>query len=493
MFKDNLVACSQGILRGEPLDGVTVFRGVPFAMPPVGNLRWRAPQPPSPWRGIRPAVQFSAIPVQVRGHFADPYEPAWQSEDCLYLNIWTPASGTNDKLPVLVWFYGGSYQGGHADDPTFDGTGYAKKGVITVTVNYRVGLMGFLCHPDMRRENPDGVSGNFGVLDQIAALKWVNENIGAFGGDPSKITIAGQSAGSASVCCLMCSPKASGLFQQAICESGDVFQPERDIPFSDAEQIGIKLAGHFGCKSLEELRAIPFTELVRADYDAAVAVTGRGCTPVIDGVIIPESQCNMILRNKAAKIPLLVGTNADEGHHGPPGDYINRIVSMLDLPGDLYPAGECAEESAGRLCRDYWYARHLAWAKIRSIDYGLPTWQYVFFRGIGSRGAIHSLELPYVFQTLGRQGAMRAQCTEKDYMLSEIMSNYWVNFIRNGDPNGPGLPRWDAKAEGTGHMRFGIECRMADDYFRDEHKIICPAVYRWMKGRARQGDAASAG
>jgi len=485
MFKDNLVTCSQGMLRGEAIDGITVFRGVPFAQPPVGALRWRAPQPPSPWKGVRPAVQFSAIPVQVSIPLPGRNEPLWQSEDCLYLNIWTPASGPDEKLPVLVWFYGGAYQVGHADEPTYDGTGYAKKGVVTVTVNYRVGLMGFLCHPDMRHESPDGSGGNFGALDQIAALKWVNENICAFGGDPSRVTIAGQSAGSASACCMMCSPKASGLFQQAICQSGDVFQPERDITFEDAARTGIKLAEHFGCKSLDELRAIPFTELVREGFDAAVAVSGSGCTPVIDGVIIPESQGDIILKNKAARIPLLVGTNADEGYHGPAGDYINRIVSMLGLPEDLYPAGERAAESAGRLCNDYWYARHLAWARIRSIDYGLPTWQYVFHRGTETTGAMHGLELPYVFQTLGKEGVARAQCTDKDHALSEIMSDYWVNFIRSGDPNGPGLPHWEAKAEGVGHMRLDLECHMTEDYFCDAHEITCPAVHRWMKERGK--------
>jgi len=481
MFQDNLVTCAQGILRGEEKDCVTVFRGVPFAQPPVGDLRWRAPQPPHAWKGIRPAVQFSAMPVQRKGNFGGQYEPVWQSEDCLYLNIWTPASGPEEKLPIFVWFYGGSYQGGRADDPSYDGTGFAKNGVITVTVNYRVGVLGFLCHPDMRKES---AGGNFGLLDQIAALEWIRDNIAAFGGDPAKVTIGGQSAGSASVNNLMCSPKSRGLIRGAINQSGDVFQPERDITFDEAAQIGVELQKYFGCTSLDGLRELPADQFTRHDYDAAQAVTGRGCTPVIDGVIIPEAQGNMLLRGKAAEIPILIGTNADEGSGGGPG-YVERVTAMLGLPKEMYPQGENPRAVTMRLARDYWYGRHLAWVKIRTENLKLPTWQYVFARKDRERGAQHGMEIPFVFRTLETcaTGEM-SEYTTGDYALMDIISGYWTNFIKTGNPNGEGLPGWDAKAENTGHMRLDLECRMEGDYFLEDHPVVCPAVYKWMKGRA---------
>ena len=241
MFTNNIVSCGQGALRGKDCGGITAFLGVPFAKPPVGELRWREPQPPSRWRGVRCAEYHQAAPLQTYGGFDNGIETAYLSEDCLYLNIYTPASETDRDYPVYVWFYGGSYQGGRADDPLFCGARLAKSGVIAITVNYRVNIFGFLCHPDMRAESPYGTGGNFGLLDQIAALAWIRSNITAFGGDPDRITIGGHSAGSASVNNLLCSPMSRGLFARAINESGDVFQPERDITFDTAAELGVRL------------------------------------------------------------------------------------------------------------------------------------------------------------------------------------------------------------------------------------------------------------
>ncbi|NLO46953.1 MAG: carboxylesterase family protein [Clostridiales bacterium] len=482
MFKDNIVYCKQGLLRGASENGITVFRGVPFAQPPVGALRWREPQPPHSWGGIRPAVSFSAIPVQRHFGFGGNEAQLWQSEDCLYLNIWTPGLDPEDKLPVFVWFYGGAYMGGRADDPSYDGSGFAKKGVIAVTVNYRVGTLGFLCHPDMKSESPYGTGGNFGLLDQIEALKWLRVNITAFGGDPSKITIGGQSAGSNSCNNLMCSPLSRDLFRYAINQSGDVFQSDRDISFDAASSGGLRLAAHFGCKTLNELRKLPVSEITRGDYDAGMA-TGAVCTPVIDGAVIPESQGNMLLRNKSMRIPIILGSNLDEGSSGP-GDYLKTVTDRFGLPKGMYPGGEKTSESVMRLARDYWYARHLAWAKIRTEDLKIPTWQYVFARRQEPMGAMHGAEIPYAFQTLYNNPNPMFKYTEQDTRLMDIISSYWANFIKTGDPNGEGLPRWDKKIPDSGHMRLDLDCYMEGDYIHVEDSVVFPVVYKWMKARA---------
>jgi para-nitrobenzyl esterase len=481
MFKDNIVNCKQGLLCGSFENGVSVFRGVPFARPPVGLLRWREPQAPLPWEGVREALAFRPIPMQRNFGFGNE-APSEKSEDCLYLNIWTPASAPEDSLPVFVWFYGGAYMGGRADDPSFDGTGFAEKGIITVTVNYRVGTLGFLCHPDMKAESPYGSGGNFGLLDQIEALKWLRENLSAFGGDPEKITIGGQSAGSNSCNNLMCSPLSRGLFRYAINQRGDVFQSDRDISFDEAAKGGLRLAELLGCKSLDGLRKLPVSEITRDDYDAGMAA-GAVCTPVIDGVVIPQSQGNMLLRNKAMRIPIILGSNLDEGSSGP-GDYLKAITERFNIPKDMYPGGEKTPDSVMRLARDYWYARHLAWAKIRTEDLNIPTWQYVFARRQEPFGAMHGAEIPYAFRTLFKNPNPKTKYTEQDSMLMDIVSSYWANFIKTGDPNGEGLPCWNQKAPDSGHMRLDLDCRMEADYVREEDKVVFPLIYKWMKARA---------
>ena len=489
MFKNNIVSVKQGALLGKDAgSGVTAFLGVPFAKPPVGSLRWREPQKPDSWRGVRPATQYMAGPIQSYGFTdEDGYETAYYSEDCLYLNIWTPASSKDEKLPVFVWYYGGSYQGGRADDPSFVGTGLAEKGVITVTVNYRVNVFGFLCHPDMKNESSYKTGGNFGFLDQVEALVWLRENIENFGGDPEQITIGGQSAGSASCNNLMSSPLSIGLFSKAINQSGDVLQPERDITFDDAAKGGVILAEHFGCTSLDELRKIPAEEFVKLNFDVAINVLHVPCTPVIDGVVIPMSQGNTLLRGLGAKIPIMIGSNEDEGSGGGPG-YKERILGRFNLSEELYKEDEENPRKATMLlARDYWYARHLGWTKIRSEDLGLPTWQYVYARKDGKMGAMHGAEIPYVFRTLdiAETGKRRLPYEEGDYKLMDIISSYWANFIKTGDPNGEGLPKWDIKTENSGHMRLDLECGMErEDYLHENDKYVCPAVYEWLKKRA---------
>lgn len=489
MFKNNIVSCKQGALSGRDAGGgITAFLGVPFAKPPVGSLRWHQPHRPDSWRGVRRADQYRAAPIQAYGFIdSDGYETAHYSEDCLYLNIWTPASSKDDKLPVFVWFYGGSYQGGRADDPSFVGTNLAQNGIIVVTVNYRVNVFGFLCHPDMKKESSYKTGGNFGFLDQVESLTWIRENIENFGGDPEKITIGGQSAGSASCNNLMVSPLSKDLFSKAINQSGDVFQPERDITFDEAAKGGVKLCEHFGCKTLDELRQIPAESFVRLNFDISINLLNIPCTPVIDGVVIPIAQGNILLRNKAAKIPILIGTNEDEGSGGGPG-YKQRILSRFNLSEDFYKEDpENPRKATMELARDYWYARHLAYAHIRSEDYNLSTWQYVYARKDGDFGAMHGAEIPYVFRTLDacETGKRRLPYEKGDYQLMDIISGYWSNFIKTGNPNGDGLPKWDIRTKDSGYMRIDLKCQMEkNDYLHENDKYLYPRVYEWMKKRA---------
>jgi len=477
MMNETLAVTEYGTLRGEVINGVRVFKGVPYALPPVGGLRWRAAEKPAPWLGIRNALEFMPAPLQRAGRPGEEITDACYSEDCLYLNIWAPAEGENNA--VFVWFYGGSYQAGRADDPTFDGTELAKRGIVVVTVNYRVNVFGFLCHPDMKLNGPRE-HGNFGLTDQIASLEWVKENIAAFGGDPSRINIGGQSAGSASVNNLMVSPLSKDLLAGVLDQSGDVFQPERDITFDQAAEDGLRLQEYLGCKSLQEMRELPASALLRQDFEAAGELHIM-CTPVIDGYVIPIAQSRILLRNEAAQIPIMIGTCQDEGSGGGPG-YRQRNIERFGLPEELYP--DDSMPVVRRLARDYWYSRHLAWIEIRAGEHRLPTWHYNFARSIAPVNANHGTEMPYMFGTMenGCFGG-RLTYTEEDYKLRDIMLGYWSNFMKNGDPNGEGLPFWPRKTEEPVHMKLDLTCEMESDYYFPVHEVICPKVSAWMRGR----------
>ncbi len=488
MMTDRIVETRQGRLQGIPGrdSSVTVFRGVPYAQPPVGPLRWREPQPPRRWYGIRPADHFGPIAVQKGAQFIPecPIEDIYESEDCLFLNLWVPENA--DGAAVLVWFYGGAFQGGFGSDTMFDGESFARQGVIVVTLNYRVGLMGFLPHPDSRKESPG--MGNFGLLDQIAALQWVRDNIAAFGGDPGRVTIAGQSAGGGSVCNLIASPLAAGLFCRAITESGDSAMPGPARYRGDPAEIGLAVAKQLGDGSLESLRKLPSHDPVRADYDAAIALAGQSCVPIVDGAILPEEPWRRLNSARGNNVPMLVGSNLDEGFLGGPGaDYeaalsafgaeAEQILRAWPRPAD--PKDEAQMLTA--LGSVQWKLRLAVWARLRAERLALPTWQYQFCLRPGGFPARHSAELAYVFNSFAAHTPRKASIfgANADHALAEAMNRYWANFIRTGDPNGEGLSVWASKAEAPErHMRFDHEWGMADDLAEPREALVLPSVRR---------------
>jgi para-nitrobenzyl esterase len=455
---------------------VHFFKGIPFAAPPVGVLRWRAPQPAVPWNGVRDCTKFGASPMQNKPvpfymwveEYLIPEKPI--SEDCLYLNVWTAARTVKERRPVLVFIYGGAFTSGGGNVPIYDGEAMAKKGVVFVTANYRVGIFGFFSHPELTRESGHGASGNYALMDQIAALKWIRSNIAAFGGDPDNITIAGQSAGSMSVNCLVASPLARGLFQRAIAESGANFGRD-NVTLAAAEAEGQKLAQKLGAgswgaassgaASLDSLRAIPAEELQQK---------GQGrWGPVVDGYVLPEAIADIFLEKKSNPVDLLTGWNQDEGFIFGPSqkadiykqDIMKQYGSDADAVLKYYPAEDdsVAAVSQVYLSRDIVFGRqNYAWAVIAS-GLGEKVYVYRFVRkpptspGGRNWGAFHTGEVPYAYDNLK---FVKRPFEPADYNLAEEMSSYLVNFARTGDPNGAGLPKWEPfSREGGKIVIFG--------------------------------------
>src|SRR6476646_3500058 len=297
-----------GVLEGVDESGIKTFKGVPFAAPPVGALRWKEPQPVQNWSGVRKADKFGprAMELPIFGDMN--FRSNGVSEDCLYLNVWTPAKTGNEKLPVLVYFYGGGFIAGDGSEPRYAGESLARKGIVTLTVNYRLGIFGFFAHPELTKESPHHASGNYGLLDQSAALQWVQKNIVAFGGDPKKVTIAGESAGSFSVSAQMASPLSRNIIAGAIGESGSLLGLNQTVPLKDAEKTGADFATSVKANSLEELRAIPADQLMKATANAAF-----GRFPItVDGYFFPKSPLEIYETGEEAHIPLLVGWNSEE-------------------------------------------------------------------------------------------------------------------------------------------------------------------------------------
>lgn len=450
------VKVEQGQLEGRSEDGLAVYRGIPFAAPPVGNLRWRAPQPAAKWSGVRQADKFG--PQCVQGGFGP--APKDMSEDCLYLNVWSPAKKPTDKVPVLVWIYGGGFAAGGTSIPGYSGEVLAKKGVVLVSIAYRVGSLGFLAHPELSAESAQHVSGNYGLLDMIAALKWVRKNIAAFGGDPNKVTIFGESAGGIAVSMLCASPLAKGLFDGAISESGGSFGPPRAAggpgenmrPLSSAEKDGLAFQENAGANSLAELRKLPPEKILAATRGMA--------WPNIDGWVIPSDQVTLYDAKKFNDVPVLVGYNSDEGlsfsHFNSPQDYIaatrQRYGSFADRLLQAYPAGDKGHPKSARdLARDAAFGWHTwTWARKQSSLGKSKAYLYYFDQhpdyAVGSPqegyGAWHGRDVPYVFGHLN--DLQNETPTEADRKTSDLMVTYWTNFAKYGDPNGQGVPAWPA-------------------------------------------------
>ena len=444
-----------GLIQGTREEGLTVYRGIPFAAPPVGDLRWRAPQPAAKWDGVRQATMFASGPIQAWG------PPAGKSEDCLYLNIWTPARSATDRIPVLVWIYGGGFNGGSTSEPVYSGEQLAGKGVVLVSIAYRVGQLGFLAHPELSNESPDHVSGNYGLLDMIAGLQWVQKNIAAFGGDPEKVTIFGESAGGIAVSMLCVSPLAKGLFHGAISQSGGSFGPTRRTTYpgenmkrlSDAERAGVVYADSAGVSSIAQLRKIA--------ADKLPAIRGLAW-PVVDGYVIPDDQYRLYEAGTFNDTPILVGYNSDEGASfmppKTPGEYIAAVETRYGpFAEDLlkaYPvAPNAVPKTARDLARDAAFGWHTwSWAQLQS-KLGKAKAFYYFFdqhpdypvdSPKAGYGSPHGQDVAYVFRHLDPSNP---QTTKTDLEISEAMATYWTNFARYGDPNGATVPEWPAFSE----------------------------------------------
>jgi len=457
---DEPVHLNSGLVSGVAGSNasVRVFRGIPYAAPPVGKLRWRAPQPVARWGGVRKADQFGAICMQAafRGGATatPPANPPKMSEDCLFLNVWTAAPSASERRPVMVWIHPGGYNTGSGSTPGYDGEALAKKGIVLVTINYRLGVFGFFSHPELTKESENHASGNYGLMDEVAALQWVQKNIAAFGGDPHRVTVFGDSAGSASIANLLGSPRAKGLFQRASGESGAwmgiSLQPTRTL--AEAEQAGVKMAEELHTKSLEELRAMPAEDLLKG---------GRGAGVVIDGWFIPQDVATTFAEGKQNDVPLIVGSNKDEGtfflQPTTAEKFIERSRTRFGGQADaflkLYPAGSDEEASASQLAafRDELAFVMRVWARAQAKTGHSKTFVYYFTHqppapvgatsrgGFGS-GATHGSEAQYIFQNL----LLPRAWTDLDRQVSDVMSSYWVNFATTGDPNRKGLAKWPA-------------------------------------------------
>src|SRR5580704_18064097 len=431
-------------------DDVRVYKGIPYAAPPVGDLRWREPRPASHWDGVRKADEFSAVCMQQQRGPAGASAPA-PSEDCLYLNIWTGAKSASERRPVIVWSYGGAFTGGAGSVPMYDGNALARKGVVVVTYNYRLGVFGFLATPELTKESGHNASGNYAMMDMATVLRWVQKNIANFGGDPKRVTIDGESAGAMLVSAMVGSPEGKGLFHRAIAQSGAWMGISigHMTTLAAAEESGKKLAQAEGAASLADLRAKPADELLK---------NGRGPFAIIvDGWYVPEDLSLTYAHHKENDVDILVGSNLDEGTFFSRGPVKaeqfsetakRRFADQADAYMKLYPSSSDAEAGTSQLAsfRDEmgWHMRE--WAQLQSARGKGKAYLYFFTHvppsapGQPSRGATHAADLAYMFDNPAPNGTW----TDTDKQLAETMSSYWVNFAATGDPNGKGLPEWPA-------------------------------------------------
>ncbi len=456
------VEVTGGTIEGTARDGILIYKGIPFAAPPVGDLRWKAPAPVEPWTGVKKTDAFACACMQPSGTMGN---TAPVSEDCLYLNVWTPAKKTDENLPVIYWVHGGGYVGGSTSTPMYDGTGFAKKGVVLVSVAYRLGAFGFLAHPELSSESGNG-SGSYGMLDMIAGLKWVNENITRFGGDPSNVTIIGHSAGGAAISLLAASPLTRGLFHRTICMSGGSFTPLQTstrngaglgIPSLElAESTGEELLTQLGLSDIAAARALSAEDFQEKLSGGAEGMRFR---PAADGYVTPNDLYSLYQAGKFNDTPVLLGHTSDEmGSFGPvenktPEEFEKQIREQYGSRADTilaaYPHSTDAE--ATRASKDIrndgsfnWNT--WTWSRLQS-RYGKGNayqYYYDYHPGSPDSGSGHGSDVPYAFQTLGGPAG---EPGPEDLKLSDMISSFWVNFARTGNPNNPGLPEWPAFTE----------------------------------------------
>jgi para-nitrobenzyl esterase len=444
-----VVRTDTGRIAGVVREDVKTFLGIPYAVPPVGDLRWRAPQPAKPWQGVRPAVAYSPVCRQNVDWIKEP-----QSEDCLYLNVWAPAKAGKKPLPVMVWIHGGGFHGGSGSQALYEGAALTHRGVIVVTINYRLGVFGFFAHPELSAEAPDHASGNQGIRDQIAALGWVKRNIAAFGGDPKRITIFGESAGSDAVVLLTTSPPAKGLFQRAIGESGG---PGTMPDLKSAETLGVAFAAAQNAAHIADLRALPADALVKLPWSAQ---------PNIDGAALPDNPDAIFTAHRQNDVPVLAGWNSEEGVDLAPDMFgtkeftaanhaalLKRVIGT-DPPSWLlqfYPGATDVEarDSIIRFSTDIMGWQMWQWAKMTKNGKIKPAYLYHYIHwpaepatpcGYGCKAG-HGAEVRFVFDHLGQDA--RAW-TAADRAMADRIVRYWTNFAKTGDPNGEGLPEWAA-------------------------------------------------
>jgi para-nitrobenzyl esterase len=494
--------------------GVRSFKGIPFAQPPVGDLRWREPQPVKNWKGVRKADQFGPRCMQRTSPTADYwFRSDGMSEDCLYLNVWTPAKSGKERLPVLVYVFGGGFQNGDGSEPRYDGESMAGKGIVAVTVNYRTNIFGFFSHPELTKESPHHASGNYGLLDQVAALEWVRRNIAAFGGDPKQVTIAGESAGAISVSALMASPLSRNLIAGAIGESGAMFSSLPPRPLAETEQDGVKFAASAGAASLAGLRAMTAEQIQEAVAKSASVRFSSN----LDGHFLPRTLADIFAAGEQSKVPLLAGSNSEEqparsvlGASEPTQE--NFADAVRKLYGDrasevLKVYAPSTPEDVLEAATDLASARFVGhstwkWTELQMKTGGKPVYRYLYARirpkflaaanqpsggadaaapGRGGpaappRGAAHSSEIQYAMGNLPLD--QRYAWEPADYKVSEVMQAYFVNFIKTGNPNSPGLPNWPAYTSDTNfqRMRLDVDSHVETEPHRDRY-LVLDAIY----------------
>ncbi|MFI4934066.1 MAG: carboxylesterase/lipase family protein [Caulobacterales bacterium] len=503
-----------GELQGTTADGLTVFKAIPFAAPPVGDLRWRAPQPAKPWTGVKSADAFAPVCTQsAAANTALGLPVLASSEDCLYLNVWSPAKSAAERLPVMVWIYGGGFTSGGTALPTYSGEFLAKKGVVVVSIAYRLGPFGFLAHPELSKESGHG-SGTYGLLDQIAGLKWVKQNIAAFGGDPTRVTIFGESAGGISVSMLAASPLAKGLFQRAISESGGSFAPPRFAneggtnvpPLSVAEQTGASYLKALGAVTIADARKLSADAVLNGPAGAAPG-GGPRFWPVMDGYVIPADQYGLYEAGKYNDTPILIGTNGDEGAlfvRGPVdaakyvagikaqyGDYADKVLAAY--PGDTDAA---ALRSSRDLFRESAFSWHTwTWARLQARTGKGKVFIYVFSHrppypdipALKDWGAAHGSEIAYVLGTMAASRGMG--WTDADRALSDQIQTYWSNFAKTGDPNGPGLPPWPAFTNAAPAMMHFDGAPQAGPIANLDKLQAMDGYYAWLRSKDHEAPA----